>query len=201
MVRLRTILLAALMLPALARAAQIPGLPSKPTAKTALANPSQTKPSDPLGRETPRGAVMGFLYAAQDENYSLAAQYFQPATGHHRLDPTEEHDLAAQLLAVINQKILASSLESLSNDPEGRLASANPAATYFRSGSCVSMTSTATSSGMSHARLSILFQRFTIRRSFLILKKSFLRTSPDIASSPCRCGSGLPFCSPFHWLY
>jgi MscS family membrane protein len=109
------------MLPALARAAQIPGLPSKPTAKTVLATGSQTKPSDPLGRETPRGTVMGFLHAAQDENYSLAAQYFQPATGHHRLDPTEEHDLAAQLLAVINQKILASSLESLSNDPDGRL--------------------------------------------------------------------------------
>jgi MscS family membrane protein len=44
------------MLPALARAAQIPGLPSKPTAKTALATPSQTKPSDPLGSETPHGA-------------------------------------------------------------------------------------------------------------------------------------------------
>jgi len=115
MVRLRTILLAALLLPALASAAQIPGLPSRPAAS------AQTKPSDPLARETPRGSVIGFLHAAQDENYSLAAQYFQPATGHHRLDPTEEHDLAAQLLAVMNQEILASSLESLSNDPEGRL--------------------------------------------------------------------------------
>jgi len=120
MARLRTILLAALLLPALACAAQIPGLPSKPAAKTAPAASAQTKPSDPLGRETPRATVIGFLHAAQDENYSLAAQYFQPATGRHRLAPTEEQDLAAQLLAVINQKILASSLESLSNDPEGR---------------------------------------------------------------------------------
>src|SRR6266436_5085262 len=112
MVRLCTILLASLLLTTLACTAQIPGVPSKPAATAA---------TDPLGRETPRGTIMGFLHAAQDENYSLAAQYFQPATGHHRLDPTEEQDLAAQLLAVINQKILTSSLESLSNDPQGRL--------------------------------------------------------------------------------
>jgi MscS family membrane protein len=118
MVRLHTVLLAALLLPSVACATQIPGATSKPAAKPA---PAAATPSDPLGRETPRGTVMGFLRAAQDENYSLAAQYFQPATGHHRLNPTEEQDLAAQLLAVINQKILTSSLESLSNDPQGRL--------------------------------------------------------------------------------
>src|ERR1700740_446362 len=121
MARLRTILLAALLLPWLACAGQIPGLPSKNAAKPTPGASAQTKPSDPLERETPRGAVMGFLHAAQDENYSLAAQYFQPATGHRRLDPTEEQDLAAQLLVVFNQKILTSSLESLSNDPEGQL--------------------------------------------------------------------------------
>jgi len=64
---------------------------------------------------------MGFLRAAQDENYSLAAEYFQPATGRHRRAPTEEQDLAAQLFAVINQKILTFSLEALSRDPQGRL--------------------------------------------------------------------------------
>ncbi len=119
MVRLCTILLASLLLTTLACTAQIPGVPSKPAAKPAPV--PATAATDPLGRETPRGTIMGFLHAAQDENYSLAAQYFQPATGHHRLDPTEEQDLAAQLLAVINQKILTSSLESLSNDPQGRL--------------------------------------------------------------------------------
>src|SRR5258705_3901568 len=118
MVRIRTIVLAALLLPSLACAAQIPGLPSKPAAKS---TPSASAAADPLGRGTPHGTVLGFLHAAQAENYSVAAQYFQPATGHRRLDPTEEQDLAAQLLAVINQKILASSLESLSDDPQGRL--------------------------------------------------------------------------------
>src|SRR5260370_6513327 len=121
MVRLRTILFAIFLLPTPACTAQIPGLTSKSAAKSAPAAPAAATRSDPLGRETPHGTVMGFLHAAQDENYSLAAQYFQPATGHHRLDPVEEQDLAAQLLAVINQKILTSSLESLSNDPQGRL--------------------------------------------------------------------------------
>ena len=118
MVRIRTIVLVALLLPSLACAAQIPGLTSKPAAKS---TPSANVPADPLGRGTPHGTVLGFLHAAQDENYSIAAQYFRPATGHRRLDPTEEQDLAAQLLAVINQKILTSSLESLSDDPQGRL--------------------------------------------------------------------------------
>src|ERR1700687_4035274 len=118
MVRIRPIVLAALLLPPLVCAAQIPGLTSKPATKSA---PASNVLSDPLGRGTPHGTVLGFLHAAQDENYSVAAQYFQPATAHHRLDPTEEQDLAAQLLAVINQKILTSSLESLSDDPQGRL--------------------------------------------------------------------------------
>ena len=121
MARFRTILFASLvafLLSTFAVAAQIPGLPSKPASKSEPAPPAAI---DPLGRETPHDAVMGFLRAAQDENYSVAAQYFQPAPGHRRLNPTDEQDLAAQLFAVINQKIPASSLESLSRDPQGRL--------------------------------------------------------------------------------
>jgi MscS family membrane protein len=112
------ILLAALLLPALVCAAQIPGLTSKPAAKP---EPAPTTIPDPLGRETPRGTIMGFLHAAQDENYSLAAQYFQPLPAHRRANPSEEQDLAVQLFTVINQKIVTSSLESLSRDPQGRL--------------------------------------------------------------------------------
>jgi len=112
------ILLAALLLPALVCTAQIPGLTSKPAAKP---EPAPTTIPDPLGRETPRGTIMGFLHAAQDENYSLAAQYFQPLPAHRRANPSEEQDLAVQLFTVINQKIVTSSLESLSRDPQGRL--------------------------------------------------------------------------------
>ena len=118
MARLRKMLLAAWLLPSLACGAQIPGLASKPAPKTEAAPAAAP---DALERETPRGTVMGFLHAAQDENYSVAMQFFQPAPAHRRLNATEEQDLAAQLLAVINQKILTSSLESLSRDPQGRL--------------------------------------------------------------------------------
>src|SRR5215467_6971622 len=97
--------------------AQIPGLAPAPAASPA----ASSTPADALGRETPRGTVMGFLRAAQDENYPVAVQYFQPPPGRHHPRPDEEQDLAAQLLAVINQKILASSLDSLSHDPQGRL--------------------------------------------------------------------------------
>ena len=70
---------------------------------------------------------MGFLHAAQDENYPLAAEYFQPPVGRRHPKPDEEQDLAEQLLVVINNKILASSLDSLSKDPQGRLDDGLPA--------------------------------------------------------------------------
>ena len=89
--------------------------------KPPAAAAAQTAPADPLGRETPRGTVMGFLRAAQDENYAVAAQYFQTPGARRHPKPEEERDLADQLLAVINQKILASSLDSFSRDPQGRL--------------------------------------------------------------------------------
>jgi hypothetical protein len=89
--------LALLLLPAVSVGSQIPGLSSgkKP--------PAQTAPADSLGRDNPHDTVMG-LFAAQDENYSVAAQYFQPPPG-IALGRTEEQDLAVQLLAVMNQKI------------------------------------------------------------------------------------------------
>jgi MscS family membrane protein len=119
MVLFRKVFLAALqlLLACAGSLAQIPNISSP----TTPASNAQSTPADPLGRETPRGTVMGFLRAAQDENYAVAAQYFQPAPGRRRVTADEEQDLVVQLLAVINQKILASSLDSLSRDPQGRL--------------------------------------------------------------------------------
>lgn len=118
----------ALLLTLLAAAAypQIPGVSPSAPAASQPAKP-EAVPADPLGRETPRGTVMGFLHAAQDENYSLAAEYFQAPVGRHHPKPDEEQDLAQQLLTVINNKILASSLDSLSKDPQGRLDDGLPA--------------------------------------------------------------------------
>jgi MscS family membrane protein len=75
---------------------------------------------DPLGRETPRGTVIGFIRAAQDENTPMAVQYFEPAAKGRRITPEEGKDLADQLLAVLNARFPTSGLDTISRDPEGR---------------------------------------------------------------------------------
>jgi MscS family membrane protein len=90
---------------------------STPAAPTAAA--------DPLGRETPRGTILGFIHAAQDENYNEATQYFQPAPSRRRPSQEEEQELASQLLAIFNLRF-AGSLDSISRDPQGRLDDSLP---------------------------------------------------------------------------
>jgi len=86
------------------------------TKPTAAAQPAG--PTDPLGRDTPRGTLMGFARAAQDES-ETAVEYFQPGKGHHGT-PAEEQELAIQLSAVLNAKFPGSAPGSISNDPDGR---------------------------------------------------------------------------------
>jgi MscS family membrane protein len=73
-------------------------------------------PSDPLGlgRETPRGTVMGFIRAAQREDYDDAIQYFEPR---RRVSPQQDKEVAAQLLAILNARF-ALSLDSTSDTPQ-----------------------------------------------------------------------------------
>src|SRR5271163_4464983 len=59
--------------PAPLTAQSIPGL-LKPGIQ---AQASVSASADPLGRTTPRGAVVGFLQAAQDGNEKIAADYLQ----------------------------------------------------------------------------------------------------------------------------
>src|SRR4030088_1602073 len=75
-------------------------------------------PSDPLelGRETPRGTVIGFIRAAQSENYDIAVQYFEPR---RRASVEPEQELAQQLLDILNARFVGS-LDSITNDPTGR---------------------------------------------------------------------------------
>jgi MscS family membrane protein len=97
--------------------AQIPGLTSAaPTAPAAQNTPAP----DPLGRETPRGCVLGFIKAAQEEKYALAADYFEPYRGRKHLSQADEEELASQLLAILNQRF-GGPLDFLSRDPQGRL--------------------------------------------------------------------------------
>jgi len=93
--------------------------PSNTSAQTA-------QPPDPLGRDNPRGCVLGFIKAAQEEKYAVAAQYFQPVTGRRRPSPEDEEELANQLLAILNEKFTGP-LDFLSRDPLGRLDDGLPA--------------------------------------------------------------------------
>jgi MscS family membrane protein len=78
-----------------------------------------------LGRETPHGAVVGFLRTAQDERFATAAEYFEPAAPRHRPSPAQEEELAEELLTIVNQKF-GPILDSISRDPQGRLDDSLP---------------------------------------------------------------------------
>jgi MscS family membrane protein len=82
---------------------------------------STPKVVDPLGlgRETPRGTVIGFARAAQYESES-AVLYFQPPPTNRHVTPAEEQELATRLFTVLNTNFPASALSSISNDIDGR---------------------------------------------------------------------------------
>jgi len=73
-------------------------------------------PSDPLGRATPSGAVLGFLRAAQSGDYSIAAQYLQMSAARRQ---AEGEQIASQLNAVLNSPAAASVRVSGFTQPEG----------------------------------------------------------------------------------
>ena len=103
---------------------QFPGLAVSQTAPASFA-PAAGKqepavPSDPLGRETPRSALLGFIKAAQDERYNIAVQYFQPPPNRRRHSEQDDEEIAAQLLTILNEKFTGA-LDLISRDPAGRL--------------------------------------------------------------------------------
>ena len=79
---------------------------------------SLATPADPLelGRETPRGTVIGFIRAAQAENYDVAVQYFEVG---RRASVEREQELARELLAILNARFRGP-LDSITHDPAGR---------------------------------------------------------------------------------
>ncbi len=86
-------------------------LPSPSTTTT-----TSTSPSDPLGRTTPSGAVLGFLQAAQSGNYSIAAQYLQMSAARRQ---AEGEELANRLNAVLNSPAAASIRIGNFTQPQG----------------------------------------------------------------------------------
>ena len=71
---------------------------------------------DQLGRDTPRGTVMGFLRAAENGDYARAAKYLNSKAA----EPDRE-ELARQLKELLDLGT-STDLISLSNAPEGNLA-------------------------------------------------------------------------------
>lgn len=82
---------------------------------TQPASSSSNTPVDPYGRTTPSGTVLGFLQAAQAENYSIAVQYLQMSAAHRQ---SEGDQMAMKLYAVMNGAF-PGSLKHLSTQPEG----------------------------------------------------------------------------------
>ena len=78
---------------------------------------------DPLGRMTPRGAVLGFIKAAEKEDYKLATQYLQ-LTGMKRKVQGEE--LASQLDVLID-RTLQGYISQISDLPEGTVTGSETA--------------------------------------------------------------------------
>ena len=80
----------------------------------ATANSSTT--TDPLGRTTPSGTVLGFLHAAQSGNFSIAAQYLQMTAAHRQ---SEGERIASQLNAVLNSPAANSVRVGSFTQPDG----------------------------------------------------------------------------------
>src|SRR5262249_36300258 len=74
-------------------------LPAKPAQQANTTAAAQAP--DLLGRDTPHGTVVGFLRAAQEEKYSIAAQYFEAAPPRHHPTPEQEQELAEELFTVL----------------------------------------------------------------------------------------------------
>src|SRR5258706_11948175 len=72
-------------------------------------------PSDSLGRETPRGTVLGFLYASRKGDYETARRYLNAPRGGAGADT-----LAHQLSAVLDRRLPAR-LYEVSSRPERSL--------------------------------------------------------------------------------
>ncbi len=78
---------------------------------------------DPLRRETPRGAFMGFVEAVQRGNLAIAADYLQ--WPRQRM-PIGKEDAATQLLFVLNHGF-EGNLDRLSREPGGATSDGLPA--------------------------------------------------------------------------
>lgn len=94
------------------------GPASGQAAKPAADKPAvETLPTgDPLGRDSPHGAMLGFIRAADTGNYERAAQYLDTEAS-----PLAASELARQLKSIVDRRLGTALIGRLSAQPEGRL--------------------------------------------------------------------------------
>lgn len=91
------------------------------TADPSEASAATAETGDPLGRNSPRGAVEGFLKAIDNNNTALAAKYIDLRNLPEHISEFTPQQLAYGL-AVVLQRSTWIDLEELSNSEEGRVA-------------------------------------------------------------------------------
>jgi MscS family membrane protein len=99
----------------------LPAAAQAPQPEAAQAAPAALE--DPLRRETPRGAFLGFVEASQRGNRAAAAEYLQWP---RQKMPVSKEDAADQLRFVLNHGF-EGNLDRLSRDAAGNLADGLPA--------------------------------------------------------------------------
>ena len=107
----KAILLAALCLSA---ALSVPAQAALPGLQPAAQASSSSAPTDPLGRNTPSNAILGFLKAAQDGQNGIAAQYLQMSPARRQ---SEGEQTASKLKFVLDHAFTGSL--SRYDQPEG----------------------------------------------------------------------------------
>jgi MscS family membrane protein len=111
------LLLACFLTPGLAAqkapAAKTPANPLAPAVSAPAEAQPPAPPPDPLGRSSPHGCVVGFLLAAQKQDYARAVQYLDT-----KKPPDQAEELARQLQTVLDTG-LTGTLDGLSRESTG----------------------------------------------------------------------------------
>ena len=98
---------AGLLIAAIPAEAQVPGVPApQPSAPAAPA-------VDPLGRETPKGTILGFNLAARRGDFATAREFMQ-------LTPPQRADTLAMQLNELIDRYFSEPITVLSNSPSGK---------------------------------------------------------------------------------
>ena len=107
---------AGLLFPALAHAQLLPSVTAE---EKALVEAKQELPKDALGRDTPRGTVLGYIAAMAKEDYAKAAQYLDLSFISESKRAARGKDLAKNLRRLLDQSGSMRADPLISDKPDG----------------------------------------------------------------------------------